>query len=74
MEKGVRKTKRCCIVELYNYREEMITTLVYEEEAGEAFMKPLIHMMELADKYGYELLSVRPVSGQIFVIPKDKPA
>jgi len=41
MEKGVRKTKRCCIVELYNYREEMITTLVYEEEAGEALMKPL---------------------------------
>lgn len=68
------KTKRRCVVELYNYREKMITTLVYEEEAGETFMKPLIGVMELADKHGYELLSVRPISGQVIVVPTDKPA
>lgn len=62
MEKGVSKTKRRCIIKLYNYREDSYLTLKYEEKAGEAFMKALVDMLQMADEYGFELISICPAA------------
>lgn len=54
--------KRYCIIELYNYQDGSPLTFKYGAVPGEDFMVSLIDILQMANEYGYELISVCPAA------------